>query len=68
MQKREIIQQQINELHAKATARPTKDDPLGMVGFGATLLAAKIQAMLLQSNEQPEQDSQAENEEGEVNQ
>jgi hypothetical protein len=65
MQKREMIQQQINALHAKATARPGKDDPLGMVGFGAALLAAKMQAMVLQSDEQPEQGTHVEKKEGE---
>lgn len=65
MQKRKMIKQQISDLQAKATARPGKDDPLGMVGMAATLLAAKMQAMLLQSDEQAGQDAHVEKREGE---
>lgn len=51
MDKREILQQQINDFMGQATQRPGEQDAMGMVGFAATLLAAQMQVMLLQSDE-----------------
>lgn len=50
MRQRQLIQKQIAELQRKAAARPGPNDPAGMVGFGATLLAAQMQIWLLKAD------------------
>ncbi len=50
MRNRERIEAQIADLLQKATQRPMSQDGAGMVGFAATLLAAQMQAMLLQTD------------------
>jgi hypothetical protein len=50
-----IVQQQIADLMEKASARPESEDRLGMVGLMATLVAAKLQSLLLQAEQDTEQ-------------
>ncbi len=50
MGKRERIEAQIADLLQKASQRPMGQDGAGMIGFAATLLAAQMQAMLLQAD------------------
>lgn len=50
MQNRELIEQQIADFHKKANARPGQQDNMGMVGFMSSLLAAKLQTLLVQSD------------------
>lgn len=64
MNNREMIQQQINDLQEKATRRPMPQDDMGMVGFMSSLLAAKMQALLLQSDEPEPGSQEAEGEQG----
>lgn len=58
MNNREMIQQQINDLQQKATQRPGEQDDMGMVGFMSVLLAAKMQTMLLQADEEQRQEGE----------
>jgi hypothetical protein len=44
MTRKEAIEQQIVDLQRKAVERPGLNDQMNMVGFGSTLLAAKIVA------------------------
>ena len=39
---RRIVNQQITDLLNKAAQRPGKDDPLGIVGLGSTLVAVQV--------------------------
>ncbi len=48
---RRAVQQQIEDLMAKASARPASEDRLGMVGLMSALLAAKLQSLLLQAEQ-----------------
>lgn len=48
---RSLVRQQVEDLMAKASARPGSEDRLGMVGLMSALLAAKLQALLLQAEQ-----------------
>ena len=58
MQNRELIEEQIRELQQKAVSKPMPDDPMGMTGMLATLVAAKMQALLLQADSQERQSNE----------
>lgn len=44
-----LITRQIKDLHRKAMARPMPQDPLGMCGLMAALVAVQMQSQLLQA-------------------
>jgi hypothetical protein len=51
------IEEQLAYFMRLAASRPSPNDPLGMVQFGATLVAGRLALLLLQAESKKEQES-----------
>jgi len=54
---RSTLEEQFAYFMRKASSRPSENDPMGMVQLGATLVASRLAALLLQEKQEKEQKS-----------